>query len=153
MADKKFPIGVYNKDGALLQVNSDDELLKAKAKGYNPKYVHTHFPKFVYNKDTGESRLVNNEGELQALGSDYVEEFVAPPAPVKAAPAPESKPSENDTATVRALLGEIHDLKNQFAVLDDRMTGLEEDLATLAASASAANAGKANKSKKTSDQE
>lgn len=131
MADAtKYPISLYNKDGAVLQVNNPGEHDAAKKKGYGPKYVHTHFPKMLYNKTNGGSRTVNSEAELNdALAGDWTEAYVAP-----AAPKPAELPKEaaaDDTSTVRALLAEIHDLKNRLEESEDRIEDLETAVAAL----------------------
>ena len=37
------------------------------------RYNYEPFPKWLYHKKTGESRLVNSPGEMDALGPDWAE--------------------------------------------------------------------------------
>lgn len=132
MADTKYPISFYNKDGAVLQLNNDKERDQAKAKGYGPKYIHSHFPKAIYHKTDGSTLTVNDEADLEAKtgkNGAYTEDYVAPPAPKVELPR---EAESGDSRTVRALLAEIHDMKNRQEDLEIRLEDLEKAVATAA---------------------
>lgn len=122
MADLKFPMNVYNADGAVLQVNKQLDYDQAKAKGYGPRYVHSQFPKMVYCKANGSSKVVTSEAELAALGDEWTEEFVAAPAP-KAVPL-QSAPESND-AGMKVLFAQLRDALNRLDHHEERLEALE----------------------------
>ena len=150
MADKKFPMPLYNKDGAMISANNEPEFQKLKAKGYGPKYVHSHFPKFVFSPKGEQVLITPEEGEARLtdlLSQGYSEDFVAPVAPKE--PLPKIA-APDDSGTVRALLNEIHDMKNRQDDLEIRIEDVEKAYAALSTEipGSAKKAGSAKKEPK-----
>ncbi len=130
MAAQKFPSYVYNQEGKERFVKNDVELMKAKQDGFNSKYVHSHFPKWLYSAK-GESVLVNDVAECEAkIAEGYGEDFVAAPI---LEPAKEQQSGGSDSGLVRALLEENRDLNRKVEGLEAAVDGITEEIEALKA--------------------
>jgi len=95
---------------------------KAKANGYKFGYIKTHFPKVVYATDGTTLTVTDEEALRSATKEGFGEEFVPAPAPVPQGPG---LPIDENSGIFRALMDELHDMKNQIEELYDRVEDLE----------------------------
>ena len=130
--ENKYPphgITMYNKRGEYIYCYNDSDVVHAKEQGYtSTKYVRSHWPKMVWNKNTGESKPIGkvaftdeqNEKLLADLGPHWTTERVAPP-PAKVAPA--AAPQGDGQ-----LLNVLAEMLASQKTMNERFTSMEEAL-------------------------
>lgn len=125
---EKFPphgLALYNSRGEYRYCYNDSDVVNAKNEGYtSKKYVKSAWPKTLYNKKTGEPRVVGkltqsaeeNQKAVDALGPDWTTDHVAAPEPVAAKTA---EPSSVDNGMLADAIGNIALLKKVTDELEE----------------------------------